>query len=625
MAEKLKMHSMNNIDANIQKIGALFPNCITERKNENGIVEPAIDFDMLKQELSSVVVEGADERYQFTWPDKKKSILLANAHINKTLRPCREESVDFDTTENLYIEGDNLEVLKLLQETYLGKIKIIYIDPPYNTGSDFIYEDDFTINSAAYLQNSGQIDESGNRLVKNFDSNGRFHTDWLNMMYSRLKVAKDLLKDDGVIFISIDEHEIENLKKIGNEIFGEQNFVGAVIWERAFAPKNDAKYFSDSHDYIVVYARNLVEFKIGKLPRTDEANARYKNPDNDPRGAWTADNLTVKTYSASYDYPITTPGGRIVNPSHGSCWRVSKERFEELVKDNRVYFGEDGNNVPRLKRFLSEIQDGMTPTTIWKFQDVGHNQEGRQELKKVFDGKGYFDGPKPTRLLKRILQIANPTSDDVVLDFYSGSASTAHAVMQWNAENNSTIKFIMVQLPEETEDKSESYKDGYKNICEIGKERIRRAGKKIKEDAGLVAQDLDIGFRVLKCASSNMKDVYYNPSEFDITMFDSLEDNIKEDRTPEDLLFQVMLELGVLLSSKIEETVIAGKKVFNVADNFLIACFDEKLTTETIKAIAEKKPYYFVMRDNGFADDSVATNFEQIFATFSPETVRKVL
>lgn len=628
---KLKMHTPNKADENFKKLAALFPNAVTETIDENGVVVRAIDKDVLMQEISTTVVEGRDERYQFTWPDKKKSVLLANAPISKTLRPCPEESVGKDGTpggfdsENLYIEGDNLEVLKLLQETYLGKVKMIYIDPPYNTGNDFVYEDDFAQSTEEYLANSGQYDEEGNRLVTNTESNGRFHTDWLNMIYPRLKLAKDLLSDDGVIFISIDENEIENLKKVANEIFGEQNFVGAVIWERAFAPKNDAKFFSDSHDYILVYAKNITAFKIGKLNRSEEANARYKNIDNDPRGAWTSGDLSVKTYNPSTDYPIKTPSGRIVNPPNGSCWRVSKEKFEELVKDSRIYFGSDGNNVPRLKRFLSEIQEGMTPTTLWKFQDVGHNQEGRQELKKLFDDKGYFDGPKPVRLLSRILQIANLTKGDVVLDFFSGSATTAHAVMQLNAEDGGNRKFIMVQVPEPTAEKSEAYKAGYKTICEIGKERIRRAGAKIKEENPMGTMNLDVGFRVLKCDTSNMKDVYYTPDEYTSDMFDMLTDNIKEDRTPQDLLFQVMLDMGVLLSSKIEQADIAGKKVFNVADNFLIACFDDDVTEETITAIAKQKPHYFVMRDSSLANDSVATNFDQIFATYSPDTIRKVL
>lgn len=623
--DKLKMHTPNKADENFKKLAELFPNAVTETIDENGEVVRAIDKDVLMQEISCTVVDGKEERYQFTWPDKKKSVLLANAPINKTLRPCREESVDFDTTENLYIEGDNLEVLKLLQETYLGKIKMIYIDPPYNTGNDFVYEDDFAQNTDEYLTNSGQFDEDGNRLVKNLDSNGRFHTDWLNMIYPRLKLAKDLLAEDGVIFISIDEHEVQNLKNIANEIFGEQNFVGAVIWERAFAPKNDAKYFSDSHDYVLVYAKSLPDFEIGRLPRTAEANARYKNPDNDPRGPWAADNMTVKTYSAAYDYEIITPNGTVQRPTDGRCWFTSKERMKKLIDDGRVYFGESGGNMPRLKRYLADVQQGMTATTIWKYEDVGHNQEGRQELKKIFDDKGFFDGPKPLRLMERIMLIANLKDDSIILDFFSGSATTAHAVMKLNAECGSNRKFIMVQIPEETEEKSDAHKAGYQNICEIGKERIRRAGAKIKEEAGLTAQNLDVGFRVLKCDTSNMKDIYYSPSDFDRNLLDLMADNIKEDRTPEDLLFQVMLDLGVTLSSKIEETTIAGKKVFDVADGFLIACFDKDVNDETIKAIAQKQPYYFVMRDSSLANDSVATNFEQIFATYSPDTVRKVL
>ena len=639
--DKLKMQTVNKADENFKKLAAMFPNVITETIDENGEVVRAIDKDVLMQEISCKVVDGNEERYQFTWPDKKKSVLLANAPINKTLRPVRDDettptgadsegkpycssgSVDFDNTENLYIEGDNLEVLKLLQETYLGKIKMIYIDPPYNTGSDFVYADNFSQSTEEYLENSGQFDDEGNRLVKNLDSNGRFHTDWLNMIYPRLRLAKDLLADNGAIFMSIDEHEIQNLKNVANDVFGEQNFVGTVIWERAFSPKNDAKFFSDSHDYIVVYAKSLPDFVIGKLPRTEEANSRYKNPDNDPRGPWTSGDLSVKTYSASSDYPITTPSGRVVNPPHGACWRVSKSKFEELFADNRIYFGESGTNVPRLKRFLCDLQDGMTPTTIWKCEDVGHNQEGRQELKKLFDDKGYFDGPKPVRLMERALLIGNLDRESIILDFFSGSATTAHAVMQLNAEDGGNRKFIMVQLPEETDEKSEAYKAGYKNICEIGKERIRRATKKIAEENP--EAKFDGGFRVLKCDTSNMKNVYYNPAEYEPSLFASLEDNIKEERTPEDLLFQVMLDLGVLLSSKIEETTIAGKRVFNVEDNYLIACFDDNVTEEAITEIAKQKPYYFVMRDSSMANDSVATNFEQIFASYSPDTVRKVL
>ena len=638
---RLRMQTENKADTNYRKLAELFPNAVTETIDENGNVVRAIDKDVLMQEISCKVVEGNEERYQFTWPDKKKTMLLANAPINKTLRPvqndeiiptgadnhgkpyCSSGSVDFKNTENIYIEGDNLEVLKLLQETYLGKIKMIYIDPPYNTGSDLIYEDSFKQSVDEYLENSGQFDAEGNRLLRNVDSNGRFHTDWLNMIYPRLKIAKDLLTDDGVIFISIDDNEQENLKKCCDEIFGAQNFIAQLIWERAFSPKNDARFISNSHDYVLMYVKNIMEFTIGRLPRTEEANSRYSNPDNDPRGVWMSSDISVKTYNAECDYPITTPSGRVVEPPAGRCWSLSKKAFLERLQDNRIWFGPDGNGVPRIKRFLTDLKhQGMAPTSIMFFKDVGHSQEGAQEVSKLMDG-GFFSGPKPQRLMKRLLTLSNLKSDSIVLDFFSGSASTAHAVMQLNAEDDGHRKFIMVQLPETTGEKSEAYKAGYQNICEIGKERIRCAAKKIAEEHP--DAKFDGGFRVLKCDSSNMKDVYYNPDQYEPSLFSKLEDNIKEDRTPEDLLFQVMLDLGVLLSGKIEETTIAGKKVFNVEDNYLIACFDEDITEETITAIAKQKPYYFVMRDSSMANDSVATNFEQIFAAYSPDTVRKIL
>lgn len=622
--DKLRMQTANKADENFRKLAAMFPNAVTETINESGEVVRAIDKDVLMQEISCTVVDGNEERYQFTWPDKKKSVLLANAPINKTLRPCREESVDFDAAENLYIEGDNLEVLKLLQETYLGKIKMIYIDPPYNTGNDFVYEDDFAQSTDEYLANSGQYDEDGNRMVQNTESNGRFHTDWLNMIYPRLKLAKDLLTDDGVIFISMDDHEQENIKKICDEIFGESNFLAQVIWERAYSPVNLKKHFSESHDYIICYAKNIETCVCNGLPRSAEANDRYSNPDNDPRGAWKSSDLSVGPRIESKVYEITTPSGRKVLPPSGYCWRLDKKTFEQYVKDNRIWFGSDGNNVPSIKRFITEVKQGMTPMTVWKYTEVGHSQDAAQKLKKLFDGKAFFDYPKSVELIKRCLQLYTD-NNCYVLDFFSGSATTAHAVMQLNAEDGGHRKFIMVQLPEVTDEKSEAYKAGYKTICEIGKERIRRAGAKIKEEAGLTAQNLDVGFRVLKCDTSNMKEVYYNPAEYEASLFSILEDNIKEDRTPEDLLFQVMLDLGVLLSGKIEETTIAGKKVFNVEDNYLIACFDSNVTEETITAIAKQKPYYFVMRDRSMASDSVATNFDQIFATYSPDTVRKVL
>lgn len=622
--EKMRMESLDMTAQNIDKIGALFPNCITEAMDENGKLKKAINFEILKQMLSDEVVDG-EETYEFTWVGKKASIVEANKPIRKTLRPCPEESVDWDTTENLYIEGDNLEVLKLLQESYLGQVKMIYIDPPYNTGNDFIYRDDFSKTVEEYEDELGVYDEEGNRMFKNTDSNGRFHSDWCSMIYSRLTLARNLLADNGVIFISIDDYEVTNMRNIVDQVFGACNFVGTVIWERAFAPKNDAKFFSTSHDYIIVYAKNLINFKIGRLPRSAEADARYKNIDNDPRGPWTSGDLSVKTYNINTDYSITTPSGRIVNPPHGACWRISEERFNELVSDNRIYFGADGNNVPRLKRFLSEIQDGMTPTTLWKHQDVGHNQEGRQELKKIFDDKGYFDGPKPVRLLNRIMEIAGLNNDSIVLDFFSGSATTAHAVMQLNAEDGGNRKFIMVQLPETTDEKSEAKKAGYDTICEIGKERIRRAGKKIKEENPLTTQDLDIGFRVFKVDDSNMNDVYYSANEYSQDLLKMMESNIKEDRTDLDLLFGCLLEWGLPLSLPYTSENIEGCTVHTYNDGDLIACFDENVPDSVIKTIAKRQPLRAVFRDSSFANSPSKINVGEVFKLLAPNTSIKVI
>ena len=624
------MHSPNFVQGNIKKIAELFPNTLTEVEDENGNVKQAIDFDILKQELADYIVTGKEERYQFTWPEKRNAILLANSPISETLRPCREESVGKDGTpggfdsENLYIEGDNLDVLKLLQETYLGKIKMIYIDPPYNTGNDFVYSDDFAEDIDSYLEKSGQFDKDGNKLVQNTESNGRFHTDWLNMIYPRLKLAKNLLTDDGVIFISIDDGEQENIKKICDEIFGEKNFIAQVIWERAFAPINLKKHFSNSHDYLICYSKNIDNTICNGLPRGEESDSRYSNPDNDPRGVWQSDNATVGPAIPTKVYELTLPSGRKLLPPSGRCWLYTEERFKEMIADNRIWFGADGNNVPRVKRFLSEVKQGLTPMTIWKYTEVGHSQDATKKLKDLFDGHDYFDYPKSVELIKRCLQLYT-NKDSYVLDFFSGSATTAHALMQLNAEDEGIRKFIMVQLPEITDQKSEAYKAGYKNICEIGKERIRRAGKKIKEENPLTTQDQDFGFRVLKLDSTNMKDIYYNPAEITQASLDGMIDNIKSDRTQEDLLFQVMIDLGVPLSSKIEETSIAGKKIYNVADNFLAACFDSDVTEEVITAIAKTQPYFFVMRDSSAAGDSVIANFEQIFKTYSPDTKRKVL
>ena len=657
--DKLKMQTVNKADENFKRLAEMFPNAVTETIDENGEVVRAIDKDVLMQEISCKVVDGNEERYQFTWPDKKKSVLLANAPINKALRPCREESVDFDNTENLYIEGDNLEVLKLLQETYLGKIKMIYIDPPYNTGNDFVYEDDFAQSTDEYLANSGQFDEDGNRLVKNLDSNGRFHTDWLNMIYPRLKLAKDLLTDDGVIFISIDDNEVENLLKCCGEVFGDCNFVAQIPWRKRTA-KSDVPFgVSQDYEYIICFA------KSSNFSASVEGKERkyYETPDFAGR-PWRVHDLTKQTTASERPNSYFT----IVNPKTGEqypanpnrTWAITEDTFRTYYDENRIVFPGDYDFLSIQKPVLRYWKEDDMKKAGDKFgkvavstklpDNIGMSQDGTKEITSLL-GTKVFSFPKPSALIKYLISTSTE-KNDLVLDFFSGSATTAHAVMQLNAEDGGHRKFIMVQLPEETDEKSEAYKAGYKNICEIGKERIRKAGKKIKGDCTAKIDEYnskvrvlmnnpnskgipieedepmsipDIGFRVLKCDTSNMKEVYYNPAEYEPSLFSSLEDNIKEDRTPEDLLFQVMLDLGVLLSSKIEETTIAGKKVFNVEDNYLIACFDDNVTEEVITEIAKQKPYYFVMRDSSMANDSVATNFEQIFASYSPDTVRKVI
>ena len=632
------MHTQDIVDVNVGKIGKLFPNCLTERIGENGRLEHAIDFDKLRVELSKGIVEGLQERYQFTWPGKREAMRIANTPTNMTLRPDRESSVDFDNTGNLYIEGDNLEVLKILREDYLGKVKMIYIDPPYNTGNDFVYEDDFSQTSGEFRGKSGMFDEDGNMILQNYEvnseSNGRFHTDWLKMIYPRLKVARDLLTEDGVIFISIDDNEVENLRKVCDEVFGERNFIAQLIWERAFSPKNDARFVSNSHDYVLMFTRNIDSFVIGRLDRTAEANARYSNPDNDPRGVWMSSDISVKTYNAACDYPITTPSGKIIEPPAGRCWSLSKKAFFERLQDNRIWFGPNGDNTPRIKRFLSELKfDGMAPTSILFYKDVGHSQEGAQEVVSLFGDKGVFDGPKPVRLLQRLITLANLKDDSIVLDFFSGSATTAHALMKTNLEKGTDRKFILVQLPEKVSDKKKD--QGYGTICEIGKERIRRAGKKILEELatkkaenGLFDKEseqtrLDVGFRVLKLDTSNMQDVYYTPEDSSAaTLFD---DNVKPDRTSEDLLFQVMLEYNLPLSAKIERKTIAGKEVFSVNDDYLIACFDENVNETVITEVAKRKPLYFIMRDSSLSSDQVADNFEQIFNAYSKDTIRRIL
>ena len=678
--DKLRMQTANKADENFKKLAAMFPDAVTETVNENGEVVRAIDKDVLMQEISCKVVDGNEERYQFTWPDKKKSVLLANAPINRTLRPVREDetvptgadsegkpycstgSVDFDTTENLYIEGDNLEVLKLLQETYLGKIKMIYIDPPYNTGNDFVYNDEFGIRSEEWNDTSGNYDADGNQIVgaleKNTEANGRFHTDWLNMMYPRLKLAKDLLTDDGVIFISIDDNEVTNLQKLIAEIFGESNILACFPRVTKKAGKTTDS-IAKNHDYILVCSKNSSPTLY--LPKHTDEGFKYSDEFEPKRGKYklnqTLDYDSLQ-YSPSLDYPIEVdgrtiyPGGsyeKYLERQKGHharadwAWRWSKELFEFglangfiVVKHydgySRIYTKTYQNATIKKAGKTFSIEYSERTRAISSLEFIGNefsNDNSKKNLLSIFEAS-VFDYSKPVALLERLVALST-SNNDIILDFFSGSATTAHAVMQLNAEDGGHRKFIMVQLPEKCDEKSEAYKAGYKTICEIGKERIRRAGKKIRDEnadnSSLLTPNskFDTGFRVLKCDTSNMKDVYYNPSEYEVNMFSRLEDNIKEDRTPEDLLFQVMLDLGVLFSSKIEETTIAGKKVFNVEDNYLIACFDSDVSEETIKAIAKQKPYYFVMRDSSMASDSVATNFDQIFATYSPDTVRKVL
>lgn len=635
--EKMDMETKNRANENYLMLLKMFPNVFTEKitgNNEDGtpIIERVIDIDMLKQEIACEVVSGTEERYQFTWPDKKKAVLLANAPISSTLRPCREESVNFDETENLYIEGDNLDVLKLLQETYLGKIKMIYIDPPYNTGNDFLYEDDFTENIDEYAERSGQYDDAGNRLVHNTESNGRYHTDWLNMIYPRLKLSKDLLSDDGVIFISIDDNEVDNLAKVCDEIFGSQNCYGKFVWQRRSGSMDSVDNISVDHEYILCYAKHKTMLK--GIKRTF---AKYKNPDNDPRGPWIADNLTAGKPGGDVYYPIIDPAtGNEFLPPKGRYWPYSRVTMKQKIAEGRIIFPSTPEGRPMLKRFQNEAKNPVVPvsTMMHSYNETdlpnnalvyAPNTKGTSEIQELFGDK-FFSFPKSTILLESLLSQGSD-NDSIILDFFSGSSTTAHAVMKLNAMDGGNRKFIMVQIPEKIDEKSSAYEAGYSNICEVGKERIRRAGNRIITEKGISENNemLDIGFRVLKLDSSNMKDVYYNPSQIEQQSLFASTDNIKEDRTPEDLLFQVMLDLGVLLSSKIEEKVIAGKKVFNVADGFLIACFDNDVTEETVKAVAQEKPYYAVFRDSSMANDSVATNFEQIFATYSPETVRKVL
>ncbi len=639
--DKLRMQSSNGVEDNIMKIAQLFPDCVTETVDErSGQPKHLIDFEKLKQNLSDSVMSERAERYQFTWPDKSKAILLANSPVNATLRPCREDSVDFDNTQNLYIEGDNLDVLKCLKETYLHKVKMIYIDPPYNTGNDFVYEDDFAQSSEEYLANSGQFDEQGNRMFTNAESNGRFHTDWLNMIYPRLKVARDLLTDDGVIFISIDDNEVENLRKVCDEVFGERNFVGNIIWQSRTSISNDDE-ISTNHNHTIIYSKKREELTFGG---EDIDESDYINPDNDPRGPWKLVPIDANHVGGDTNYPIRNPKtGVDYYPPNGRIWCYNKATLENLMKDNRIKFGITDESSPKRKLFLYERKakgDSKTPSSL--LLDAGTTKSGTTEIMSLFDNKKVFDYPKPTTLIMRLMQYGYLRDNDIIIDFFSGSGTTAHATWMYEINRKIKAKFILVQLPEDL-DKALLFAstDAKKTIrsaislldelqkphllTEVAKERIRRAGKKIKEESPLTTQDLDTGFRVLKLDSTNMQDIYYSPKDISQADLFSQVDNVKPDRTGEDLLFQVMLELGATLDSKIETTTVAGKTIYNVAEGYLVACFDPDVIDDVVKAIAQMQPTYAVLRDTSMKDDSTTTNFEQIFKTYSPDTVTKIL
>lgn len=601
--EKMSGESMNLLNENIEKLKALFPEIVTDGK---------IDFDMLKTLLGEEV-DASNEKYSFNWVGKRNCIKFAQTPSTGTLIPCKEKSVDFDNTQNIYIEGDNVEALKLLQKTYFGKIKMIYIDPPYNTGNDFVYHDDYKDSIENYKKITGQ------QATANPETNGRFHTDWLNMMYPRLKLAKDLLSDDGVIFISIDDNEQANLKKICDELFGTANFIAQIIWERAYSPVNLKKHFSESHDYIICYAKNIEVLVCNGLPRSAEANDRYSNPDDDSRGVWKSSDLSVGPRVESKVYEITTPSGRKVLPPSGYCWRLDKKTFEQYVEDNRIWFGSDGNNVPSIKRFITEVKQGMTPMTIWKYTEVGHSQDAAQKLKKLFDGKSYFDYPKSVDLIKRCIQLYT-TSNDVILDFFSGSATTAHAVMQLNAEDGGNRKFIMVQLPELCDEKSEAYKAGYKTICDIGEERIRRAGAKIKEENPLTTLNLDTGFKVFRLDSTNIVP-WNNAEKLDEMRLYDYAKTIKDDRDDLSVAYEIMLKYGVF-DKPMKGTVVSGKKMYDVGEGYMIICLADGVTMTDVESIARLNPHCVVFKESGFADDN-----EKINATHTLERggVEKIL
>jgi len=612
--EKLDMQSPDLVNENFEKLAELFPNCISETAEGK-----AIDFDLLKQELNYAVVDGTKERYRLEWPGKREAIVTANLPTTKTLRPVREDSIDFDNTENLYIEGDNLEVLKLLQESYLGKIKMIYIDPPYNTGKDFVYKDNFTKNKESELFESGQKNEYDQRLVVNPETAGRYHSDWLSMMYPRIKLARNILTIDGVIFISINDKEIHNLRKICDEIFGEQNFISNIVWQKKYGPANDAQGISDTHEHIIIYAKDASKWSPILLDRDDKQLTAYKNPDNDSRGVWRASDLSVRTLSESCVYPITGPTGQVYWPPKSTSWRVSESKYKEMLADKRITFGTSGNGRPMQKKFLTEVKAGITPQTWWPREFSADTKIARYEMKDLIP-ENVFDTPKPSLLIQRCIEIA--CNEGIILDFFSGSATTAHSVFKANLVNKGSRKFILVQIPESTPINSTAFNAGYKNICEIGKERIRRSAQKIQKET---MAEIDYGFRVFRLAESNLKDVYYKPQDYKQEALDLFADNVKPDRTADDLLAQVMLDWGLPLSLKIVQTKIAGKQVFKVANDSLYACFDNGVDEVFAKEIAIDKPLRIVFRDNGFKDDTSKSNVKQLLKQLSPETEMKVI
>jgi adenine-specific DNA-methyltransferase len=623
--EKLKMHTPIFTDDKVEKLAVLFSDCITEARDEKGTLTKQIDFDQLRQELSDHIVEGPRERYHLDWPGKRESLLAANAPIAKTLRPYREESVDFDTTKNLFIEGDNLDALKLLQETYLGKVKVIYIDPPYNTGNDFIYNDDFADSIEDYKIRSNQLDEKGNRLTANPNSNGRFHSDWLSMMYSRLRLARNLLEDAGAIFISVDDHESHNMRKICEEVFGEENFVADIVWQKRYTRSNNTIDFTTVVEHILLYRRSI-DFSVNLLPRTDDADARYTNPDQDQRGPWKGAsflNPATPQERPNLCYPIQNPNTKEVTLPSTNAWRRSREEFERLLAENKLYWGLDGKSpIPSIKMFLSEAR-GLTPINFWSHEYAGNTDQGTQELEEMMGSK-LFNNPKPVQLMKRILEHATGPND-IVLDFFAGSGTTAQAVLQLNAETGGTRRFIMVQLPEMTDMKSEAYRAGYSTIAEITKERIRRAGKKVVSDNALTSSSLDVGFRVLKIDTSNMRDVYYAPEAIKQDDLVAHADNIKENRSAEDLLFQVLVDWGVDPSLPVSKEEVMGKVIFTVDSDALTACFASDINEALCKQIASRKPLRVVFRDHGFPNDSSKINAEQIFKLLSPATEMRTI